>query len=58
MTLLQKIMQAFPELEGQYNLFTGNPILLQNDGDDKGDYIKIWNYEKPLTKELKEFYRP
>jgi len=58
MSLLQQILAAFPELEGQYQLFTGNPILLQDDQDGQGAYIKIWNYDKPLTKELKVYYRP
>lgn len=58
MSLLQQIWAVFPELEGEYQLFTGNPILLQNDADGTGDYIKIWEYEKPLTKELKAYYRP
>ena len=55
-TLFQKIISAYPELEGQYKLFTGNPILLMDDG--KGAFIKVWEYEKPLTEELLAYYRP
>jgi len=58
MSLFEKIIAAFPELEGQYPLFTGNPILLQNDADGTGAYIKVWEYEKPLTEELLAYYRP
>ena len=55
-TLLQKIIAAYPELEGQYHLFTGNPILLMDEG--AGAFIKIWQYEKPLTEELLAYYHP
>jgi len=58
MSLLEKIYAAFPELEGEYRLFTGDPILLQDDEDGTGAYIKVWKYEKPLTPELEEYYRP
>jgi len=58
MTLLEQIFATYPELDGQYPLFTGNPILLQDDQDGQGAYIKVWEYAKPLTPELEEFYRP
>ena len=57
MTLLEKIIAAFPELQGQYHLFTGNPILLQNDADDTGDYIAKWEYSKPIPESLQQYVR-
>jgi len=47
MTLYEKIIQIYPALEGKD--FYSNGILLQNDGDDRGDYIKEWNHAS-LTK--------
>jgi hypothetical protein len=44
MTLYEKIMDLYPELTQQdFNPVTGT-ILLQNDSDGKGDYIKAWNH--------------
>tara|TARA_R110000822_G_scaffold191387_1_gene330079 strand:- start:61 stop:237 length:177 start_codon:yes stop_codon:yes gene_type:complete len=58
MSLLEKIYATYPELVDQYPLFTGYPILLENLADGTGDFIKVWEYEKPLTPELQEYYRP
>jgi hypothetical protein len=41
MTLYEKIISIYPELTDK-DFF--NYILLQNDGDNKGDYIKSWNH--------------
>jgi hypothetical protein len=52
MTLYEKIKQIYPELEDKDFLTT---IILQNDSDDKGDYIKSWNHStlpKPTEEEL------
>lgn len=57
MTLLEQIIATYPELEGQYGIF-GSLISLRDNQDGEGAYIAIWEYEKPLTKELKTFYRP
>jgi len=58
MSLLEKIFATYPELVGQYPLFTGYPILLENLADGTGDFIKVWEYDKPLTPELQAYYRP
>jgi len=41
MTLYEKIKSIYPELE-EKDFET--VILLQNDSDGKGDYIKFWNH--------------
>jgi len=50
MTLYEKIIAAYPELDGTKS-FTDGTIALQNDGD--GDYILAWNYTKPIPAGLK-----
>jgi|TARA_B100000035_G_C20696990_1_gene420964 hypothetical protein len=55
MTLYEKIIQIYPALEGKD--FYSNGILLQNDGDDRGDYIKEWNHatlSEPTQSQLDE----
>lgn len=49
MTLSEKIKTAYPELN---NEFMNGTIVLQNDSDGKGDYIAVWNYNKPLPEGL------
>lgn len=52
MSLFDKIMEAYPEL----TIADFEPrgiIVLQNDADEAGDYIKEWNYSKPIPKGLK-----
>lgn len=39
--LYQKIITIYPELTPQD---FDSVIALQNDGDDKGDYIRAWNH--------------
>jgi len=41
MTLYDKIKTLYPELQDADFMTT---ILLQNDSDGKGDYIKEWNH--------------
>jgi len=44
MTLHDKIIALYPELTIQdFSPMTGT-ILLQNDSDGKGDYIKSWSH--------------
>lgn len=44
MTLCDKIIKLYPELTSDaFHPFKGT-IRLQNDGDEKGDYIKEWNH--------------
>ena len=40
--LLEKIIKIYPELS-TYDFAHGD-ITLQNDSDNKGDYIKAWNH--------------
>jgi hypothetical protein len=42
MTLNQKIIALYPELEG-YD-FCGGDIELQNNLDERGDYISKWEH--------------
>jgi len=54
MSLYDDLIAALPELADKPQEFvsTGS-ILLQNDGDDAGDYIAKWDYTKPLPKGFK-----
>jgi hypothetical protein len=55
MTLYEKIMVLYPELNEQnFNSFT-ETILLQNDSDNRGDYIAKWEHPtlaKPTDEQL------
>ena len=42
MTLYEKIISIYPELT-DFD-FASGVIILQNDSDGKGDYIKEWNH--------------
>ena len=42
MTLSEKIISIYPELDG--TPFIHNGIIVQNDSDGNGDYIKSWNH--------------
>lgn len=42
MTLYEKIIQLYPELEG-YDFALGS-IRIQNDSDGRGDYIAKWEH--------------
>lgn len=55
MTLYEQIINDYPELSDN-KLFDAN-IVLQNDSDGTGDYIKKWNYNKPIPDDLKEYFR-
>ena len=53
MSLYKKIIAIYPEL-ANYD-FADRDIILQNDSDGKGDYIKEWNHPtlaKPTDEEL------
>jgi XkdW protein len=44
MTLYDRIIAIYPELKSE-DFFPGTgTIVLQNDSDGKGDYIKAWNH--------------
>jgi hypothetical protein len=42
MSLLEKIISIYPQL-ANFD-FTKGVILLQNDSNGNGDYIKVWNH--------------
>ena len=44
MTLTEKILALYPELTKKEFSPTKGTILLQNDSDGKGDYIKSWSH--------------
>jgi hypothetical protein len=55
MTLYEKIKQLRPELTDEDFIPTTGTIMLQNDSDGKGDYIKEWNHPtvtQPTNAEL------
>jgi hypothetical protein len=55
MTLFEKIKQLKPELTDKDFYPDTGTIVLQNDSDGKGDYIKEWNHPtvtRPTTQEL------
>jgi hypothetical protein len=51
MTLYEKILSVYPELQDTDTFATG-VILLQDDSDGIGAYIREWNYNKPLPEGL------
>ena len=44
MTLYEKIIALRPNLTDEDFMPTTGTIVLQNDSDGKGDYIKEWNH--------------
>jgi len=44
MTLCEKIKKLYPELTMDDFHFAFGSIILQNDSDGRGDYIKSWNH--------------
>jgi hypothetical protein len=55
MNLFQKIMALYPSLTPQD--FINGLVVLQNDSDGKGDYIKVWNHPmltRPTQTQLDE----
>jgi hypothetical protein len=51
MDFTTKILEVYPELEGQNFLFNG--IVIQDDADGKGAWLRQWGYSKPLPAGLK-----
>ena len=51
MTLLDQIIEAYPEIDPSQPLYKVG-IELRNDSDGLGDYIKEWNYSKPIPNGL------
>jgi hypothetical protein len=52
MTILETILDAYPELTDADFLPNEGKITLQDDGDGV-QYIAKWNYSKPIPKGLK-----
>lgn len=55
MTLLEKIIAIYPNLTVEDFSPPLGTIILQNDSDGKGDYIKEWNhpvYVMPTDEQL------
>ena len=44
MTLYEKIIQIYPELTDEDFLPGRGTIMLQNDSDGRGDYIRSWTH--------------
>jgi hypothetical protein len=44
MTLYEKILAIYPELTGEDFMPGRGTIMLQNDSDGRGDYIKSWTH--------------
>jgi len=44
MTLYQKITTLYPDLTDADFMPTTGTIMLQNDSDGNGDYIREWNH--------------
>jgi alpha-beta hydrolase superfamily lysophospholipase len=51
MTLWEQIIAIYPELTD--DLFENGTIVLQDDLDGQGAYIRQWSYSKPLPDGLK-----
>jgi hypothetical protein len=49
--LLNTIIAEYPELEGN-SAFPNGTIILQDDSDGVGAYIREWNYSKPIPEGL------
>lgn len=55
MSLYDKIIAIYPELKDTPEVFANGTIVLQNDSDDKGDYLAKWDHktlEKPTDGQL------
>jgi len=44
MTLYEKIIAIYPELTGEDFMPGRGTIMLQNDSDGRGDYIREWKH--------------
>ena len=57
MSLYEKIVALYPSLTNKDFLPSGGTIVLQNDSDGRGDYIREWNHPtlpKPTDEQLAE----
>jgi len=53
MTLFDQVIAAYPELADNKDAFMDGTIILQDDSDGEGAYIREWNYFEPIPKGLK-----
>jgi len=51
MGIYEQIIAVYPELTDS-DIFRKD-IIIQNDSDDKGDWLREWNYSKPIPEGLK-----
>lgn len=56
-TLFQRVIEALPELADNKEPFQTLQIVLQNDCDGTGDYIKKWEYDTDLPESLTAYLR-
>ncbi len=52
MSLYDEIIAVYSELT-MSDLFGDGTITLQNDSDGAGDFIREWNYSKPIPEGMK-----
>ncbi len=56
MSLVNKIKKIYPSLTNEdFDVSVKGTILIQNDSDGKGDYIREWNHpslSKPTDEQL------
>ena len=56
MSLVDKIKKIYPSLTSEdFDVLAKGTIMIQNDSDGKGDYIKEWNHpslSKPTEEQL------
>ena len=56
MSLVNKIKKIYPSLTSEdFDVTAKGTVLVQNDSDGKGDYIKEWNHpslSKPTDEQL------
>lgn len=52
-TLVETILETYPELSADDFHPVSGDICLQDDSDGQGTYIYKWNYSKPIPDGLK-----
>jgi hypothetical protein len=55
MSLYDRVIALYPELKDTPEVFANGVIVLQNDSDDKGDFIAKWGHPtlaKPTDDQL------
>jgi hypothetical protein len=53
MTLIQQILDIYPELTNEDFVFNKGIIALRDDSDGHGEYIEKWEYSNPIPEGLK-----